>query len=306
MRRIKPASLIVFISLFLFRPQVLSGAESNKPEPATFIIADFNNGAMFSNLQTEMGTWEMNPEDEAQSIEASLDKSIKMGKSGYSLKIDYNVGSPKNAVNGFWMQMRFFDASPYDHFEFYVKGDKDKGSTGVFKIEFKKLNRNPDGEEETVRGSFIVKGVTGEWRKISIPLNVMNGITDWKQMGEFVITFEKRRVDSLKGTLYFDDLAFVKTGSPGPSISDPVEHKAKKTKTALPPAEFAKFLIKRLKGFPSKVFLDKTFPKDDRAMLMEIAKDTWNYFDMFVDKNYQLPIDNVEFAADGTVSGGTK
>ena len=306
MNRIKPALPIVFISLFLFSAQAVSGTETKKSEPAAFTIADFNNGAMSNNLQAEMGTWETDPEDESQGIEASLDRSIKMGRPGCSLRLDYNVGSPKNAVNGFWMQLKYFDASPYDHFEFFVKGDVSKGFTTVFKIEFKKLRKGPDGEEETAKGSFIVKGVTGEWQKISVPLNVMNGITDWRELGEFVITFEKRRVDSPRGTLYFDDFAFVKTGSPGPSIGDAVEHGSRKTKTVLPPADFAKFLIRRLNGFPSKVFLKKPFPADDRAMLLEIALDTWNYFNMFVDRNYQLPIDNVEFAADGTVSKETK
>ena len=320
MDRIKPALLIFFISLFLFSSQVFCGPQSTvnsprstvhspqsiTPEPATFTVADFNSGAMSNNLQAEMGTWEMDPEDESQGIDASLDKDIKMGNSGYSLRLDYNVGSPKNAVNGFWMQLKFFDASPYDHFEFYVKGDGNKGYTKIFKIEFKKLQKDSDGEEETVKGSFIVKGVTGEWQKISVPLNVMNGITDWNRMGEFVITFEKRRVDSPKGALYFDDFAFVKTSFPGPSIRDAVKHKVKKTKEDLAPTDFAKFLIRRLNGFPSKVFLKKSFSTDDKAMLTEIAKDTWNYFDMFVDKNYQLPIDNVEFAAGGTVSKETK
>jgi hypothetical protein len=306
MNRLETSSLIVFISLFLFNPQALSATEPSKPKPASFTVADFNNDAMTNNLRAEMGTWEISPDDESQGIEASLDRNVKMGKSGYSLKLDYKVDSVKNAMNGFWMQLKFFDASTYDHFEFYVKGDKAKGHTNIFKIEFKKLQKGADGEEETAKGSFIVKGVTDEWQKISIPLNVMNGITDWSNMGEFVITFEKRRVDKPKGTLYFDDFVFVKTGSPGPSINDTVEHKLKKTKTNLAPAEFAKFLIKRLKGFPSKVFVKKTFSSDDKAMLTEIAKDTWNYFDMFVDKSNQLPIDNVEFGADGTVSKETK
>ncbi len=320
MNRIKSALLIVIISLFIFSPQAISetqvhpvrhaavihGSQKASPEPTAFTIADFNNGAMTNNLQAEMGTWEMDPEDKSQSIEASLDRNIKLGKSGYSLKLDYNIDSPKNAVNGFWMQLKYFDASPYDHFEFYVKGDKIKGCTEIFKIEFKKLQKRPDGVEETAKGSFIIKGVTGEWQKMSVPLNVMNGITDWSKMGEFVITFEKRRVDSPKGTLYFDDFAFVKTGVPGPSISDTVEHKAKKTNGDLPPEEFAKFLIKRLNGFPSKVFLKKSFPANDKAMLLEIAKDTWKYFDMFVDKNYQLPLDNVEFGDLKTISKDTK
>ncbi len=316
MNRIKHASLIVFISLFFFSHQAFSEKQtpdsklqtpnSQLPTPSFFTIADFNNGDMLNNLQAEMGTWETDPEDTSQGIEASLDRNIKMGRSGHSLKLDYNVGSKKNAVNGFWMQLKFFDASPYDHFEFYVKGDKRKGCTNIFKLEFKKLQKDLDGLEETTKGSFIVKGITDEWQKISIPLNVMNGITDWSQMGELVITFEKRRVDNPKGTLYFDDFTFVKTGAPGPSIRDAVEHRSKKTKTDLSALEFAKFLIKRLNGFPSKVFLKKSLPVDDKAMLLEIAKDTWKYFDMFVDKNYHLPIDNVEFGPSGTVSKETK
>ncbi|MDO8536010.1 MAG: glucoamylase family protein [Candidatus Omnitrophota bacterium] len=317
MNRVKSALLIVFISLFFFSPRASSSSQtpssnpktpnSQLPTPVSFTIADFDSGSIErNNLQAEMGTWEVDPEDESQGIEASLDKKIKMGAAGYSLKLDYNVSSKKNAVNGFWMQLKDFNASGYDHFVFFVKGDRVNGCTNIFKIEFKKMQKDADGEEETVKGSFIVKGVTGEWQKISIPLNVMNGITDWSDMREFVITFEKRRVDSPKGTLYFDDFAFVKTGSPGPSIRDTVEHKSKKTRTDLPPAEFAKFLIKRLNGFPSKVFLKKSFPADDKKMLLEIAKDTWKYFDMFVDKSYHLPIDNVEFGLDAAISKETR
>ena len=299
---------IVFLSLFLFSSQVFSETRPMVPStPKIFTIADFDSGAMVNNLQAEMGTWEMNPEDEAQGIEASLDRNIKKGSRGYSLKLEYNVNSPKNAVNGFWMQLKYFDASPYDHFEFYVKGgDANKGFTTVFKIEFKKLQKDTEGVDETAKGSFIVKGITGQWQKISIPLNVMNGITDWRQMRELVITFEKRRVDKSKGVVYFDDMMFVKTGDPGPSIRDTVEHKSKKTKTDLPPAEFAKFLVKRLNGFPSKVFVKKSFPEDDTAMLLEMARDTWKYFDIFVDKKYQLPIDNVEFGESAPLAKETR
>jgi hypothetical protein len=151
-----------------------------------------------------------------------------------------------------------------------------------------------------------VNGVTDEWQKISIPLNVMNAILDWRDIREFVITFEKKRVDKRRGTLYFDDLAFVRTGSPGPKITDPVPHKRKKTDAALNTEAFARFLISRLKGFPTKVFIKKAFPKDDRAFLMEIAKDTWRCFDQLVDKEYALPIDNIEFGEKGVVTNETR
>lgn len=259
-----------------------------------------------SNLDTEIGTWELNPEDNAQGITIAPDKDIRPGGKGYSLKIEYNLNSPQNAVNGIWMPLRSFDASPYDHFEFQVKGDPEKGFTGIFKIEFKKFVKDPEGREETARGSYIVRGVTGKWQKVSIPLNLMSGIAGWKDMFEFVITFEKKRAGPLKGTLYFDDFVFVKTGSPGPSIHDEVPHKKKKTKEDITPEEFARFLAKRLNGFPSGVFLKKKFPRDDRAMLLEMAADTWKYFDKLVDREHQLPIDNVEFGESGVFTRDTR
>lgn len=313
MTRLKSLAVIIFLFLFLLSPSSCSkksakSAQPGKAEnklPVTAAIADFNIGTMTDNLQGDCGTWETNPEDKSQGISASLDKVIKRGDSGYSLKLDYNVNSPQDAVNGFWMQMRSFDASPYDHLEFWVKGDPEKGHTTIFKIEFKKYQKDEEGHDEAIKGSFIVKGVTDKWQKVSVPLNVMNGITDWKDITEFVITFEKRRVDNPAGTLHFDDFEFVKTGSPGPSITDIVERKKEKTEKRLSNKEFAAFLISRLNGFPSDVFSKKRFPSDDRSLLREMARDTWNYFDNLVDKEHQLPIDNVAFSEKGTVSDDT-
>jgi hypothetical protein len=187
-----------------------------------------------------------------------------------------------------------------------VKADEKKGATGIFKIEFKKAQKDPEGRDETIKATYVVKGVTGEWQKVSIPLNVMNGIMDWSGLREFVIAFEKRRVDKPEGTLYIDDIAFVKTGKPGPSIRDIVPHRKQKTAASLSREEFAKFLIARLYGFPKEVFVKKSFPKDDREFLLEIARDTWKYFDNITDKEYGLPLDRIQFGENATVSWGTR
>ncbi len=306
MDRFKLAFFIILLSLFSFTSSLCYSEGQKSQKSTSFTLADFNKGEMVNNLNAEIGTWEIDPEDKTQGITASLDKDIKFPDSGYSLKVEYNVNSARNAVNGLWMPLKSFDASLYDHFEFQVKGDAKKGFTTVFKVEFKKFEKDSEGREETIKGSYIVKGVTDRWQKVSIPLNLMNGILDWKDIMEFVITFEKRRVDNAHGVLYFDDFTFLKTGNPGPSIRDTVEHKKKKTDKELAPEEFARFLVKRLNNFPSAVFLKKKFPQDDKAMLFEMAQDTWKYFDSLVDKKYQLPIDNVEFSESGVFTEDTR
>jgi len=68
---------------------------------------------------------------------------------------------------------------------------------------------------------------------------------------------------------------------------------------------YAKFLIKRLGGFPEKVWVKKEFPIDDKKFLMAIAKDTWGYFDNIVDTEYGLPLDNVRLGDEKPVSKKT-
>lgn len=303
---LKKSGLIAFAVLLVLLLCETSAFTESQNRQSYSMIADFNKGAILSNLQTEIGTWEMNPDDKMQGIKLTLDKNIRLSTSGYSLRSEYNVGSPLEASNGFWIHLKSFDASPYDHFEFRVKGDALKGFTTTFKVEFKKIVRDAEGHEETIKGSYVVKGVGPEWQKILIPLNVMNGILNWQDLQEFVVTFEKRRADKPAGVLYFDDFAFVRTGNPGPRITDVVRHKKTKTPGPLGPAEFARFLISRLNGFPSSAFAKKNFPTDDRAFLREIAKDTWNYFDKLVDKEYQLPLDNISFAENSTIGASTR
>jgi len=270
-----------------------------------FTIDDFDSGSPKNNLKGESGTWQNDPSDEEQSIKANFDTNVKVRDKGASLKLEYDVDSPKNAVNGYWTQLGSFDASKYDHLELWVKGDEEKGYPASFKVEFKKYRKNEKGFTETIIGSYVVSGLTGAWQKFSVPLNIMNGILDWRDIEEFVITFEKRRLNKKIGAMFIDDLKLVHTGKPGPKVTDPVPHKKRKTDKQVTRKEFAEFLIRRLYNFPKKVFVKKEFPKETRAFLMELAKDLWRYFDGVIDKEYNLPLDYIEFSENGVLSDNT-
>jgi len=288
------------VALFIFTTPI-SAAESVK----NAVIADFNKEGLINNVGGNSGTWEINPDDPDQSCKASVDFTNSRKKGQGCLKLEYDVDSPKLTVNGFWTQLSDFNAIKFDHFEFYVKGDKEKGHTSKFKIELKRSAKTDiSGTGEGAKSTFIVTGVTDQWQKISIPLNRLVGIRDWSGLSELVISFESRRVDKKNGIIYIDDVGFAKTGNSGPSIRDHIPRIAK-TKTHMSGKKYAEFLIKRLNDFPKKVWVKKKFPNDKGQFLAALARDIWGYFDNIVDAEYGLPLDNIRLGDKSVVSDKT-
>lgn len=273
------------------------------------LIADFeaDGPKIMNNLGAESGDWNMNLADINNSYTDPkvIPMTGKDGKTSKVLSLAYSVESDLPAQNGFWTKLAGFDASSYDHLEFEIKGDAQAGFTEKFRLELKKCV-DPKCVEK-VSGSVIVP-VTGEWRTVSIPLNVMTGLIDfadpqawktprasYKPLDEFVIIFSDGFVTKKTGKLYLDNIRFVKTGEPGPSAVDFPPRTVEKTSAKLEPLEFERLLVSRLQGFPSVLSVKKDFPKDDKAFLKELAKDTWEFFDKILDKENALPLDTVLF-----------
>jgi len=165
-------------------------------------IHDFDRGAKPNRVGGDFGSWDKDPADFTQACMESFDSSVKHGNSGYSLRLDYDVDSPNPAYNGFWSKLEGLNASGYSKLVLWVKGDSDKGFTKVFKLELK----NDKGEV----GSYYITNVTKDWTKIEIPLEEMAGLTDLSSLSEFVIVFEDRIATVKEGTIYIDDIYFVK------------------------------------------------------------------------------------------------
>ena len=314
---------LVFLALFLFvsplwaERQVkmynvsadggLALKETQKPSKITdqeAVIDDFEDDEPKNYMEGENGTWNLTPDDEEVSV--SNETVFAQGVGGSkALKITYDVDSKEVAKVGYWTKLREFDATGYDHLSFDVRGDSQVGFTNVFLIELKKY-KNAERIDK-IKGTYIIHNVTPEWQTVQIPLNMFTGLFDqtnpdiWKNpmlarknLDELVVNLESRRVSAKTGVLYFDNFKFIKTGKPGQHIIDQPERKGMKTPTKLEGVEFAKFLIKRLCGYPSKVVVQKEFPKDDRKFLMELAKDTWKFFDQIVDGEHHLPLDTIQ------------
>jgi hypothetical protein len=182
-----------------------------------------------------------------------------------------------------------------------VKGDKSAGFDPSFKIEFKKPR--PGSELEILKGSHVITGITADWRRVRVPLNLLNGLTDWRGLDEFVIGFHSHRSTVDSGAYWIDDIALVRTGDSGPHIWDRVLAPKKKAWEAEHGGEAAAIaaIQKRLIGWPANLLVDtKAFPKDDREFLLRIARDTWKGIDCLTDREHGLPLDTVRFGKNST------
>ena len=298
---------------FAFAAEEAAVADAGS-EPKVLMVHDFNGEDLVNNMGGASGAWNMDPTDinNVWCDEDLMEMPGKDGSNGQVLKLDYSVDSDHPAQNGFWTKLQSFNAEDYDHLEFEIKGDSEKGFTSKMKLELKKCKTVPckgNVSDEVIKGSAEVP-VTAEWETISIPLNRITGIMDftnpkvWENpsiaregLDELVFVFQDRYVTRKSGAVYVDNIRFVKTGHPGPTAVDFPPRRIEKTPTRLEGLEFQKFLMGRLGGFPSKAVVKKPMPEDPKEFLMEIARDTWLFFDKIVDKEHGLPLDTIQIAS---------
>jgi hypothetical protein len=163
------------------------------------VVDDFDSGRKPNRLGGDFGSWNKDPDDPTQYCRNGFDKANAFGKVGYSLRLDYDVDSPNAAYNGFWSKLQNLDLRPYKQLSFYIKGDASKGYPEQVKVELK-------SERET--GRYLVKGITEQWQKVSIPLKDFTGLSDTTKMTEFVLVFDDVSAVRKTGTVYIDDIAF--------------------------------------------------------------------------------------------------
>lgn len=170
---------------------------------ATLIIADFDSGDKPNNIKGDFGTWNKDESDPTQSCKINFNNEVMHNAKGFSLEINYDVDSPNPAFNGFWMNLENKNISQYDKLTFWIKGDIKAGFSQRIKLELK----NSKGEI----GSYTFTNISKDWQEVSIPLKQFASLSDLTSMREFVIVFDDITcAGNKKGTIYIDDIAFVK------------------------------------------------------------------------------------------------
>lgn len=285
-------------------------ASAESPEIVTEMVADFEGEGLVNNRGGASGDWNLNPADVNNSYTDATVVTLPGpdGKESRTLQLTYSVDSDLPASNGFWTKLMDIDGRQFDHLEFDIKGDTQRGFTEKFRIEVKKCL--DDSCRETIQGSFVVP-VTGGWKTVSVPLNKLTGLIDfadpeswtdptksYEGLDELIIIFNDIFVTKKTGRIYLDNIRFVRTGDPGPSAVDQPARSTKKTDLHYESPEYQRFLISQLRGFPKTVSVRKEFPKDDKAFLTEVARDTWKYFDEVIDARNSLPLDNIRLGTE--------
>ena len=164
------------------------------------VIADFDTGDKPNNLGGDFGAGDKDPNDETQGCQMSFAEDDAMGdKTGYSLRLDYDVDSPNPAYNGFWMKLSGTDATPYNTLNFFVRGDAEAGYTKRIKLELKDKSNKPS--------AYIVSGISEKWQKISIPLNKFRRVEDWKSLNELIFVFDDINSNPKAGSVFIDHVS---------------------------------------------------------------------------------------------------
>lgn len=177
-----------------------TGGASSKTAGDVLMIADFDSGKGPNNLGGNYGTWDKDPNDDTQGYKSEF-YSPGYDSAGKCLKLAYDVDSPNSAYGGFWMKLEGLDARSYRKFSFWVKGDAKESFTTRVKIELK---------NDTETSAYYLSNISDVWDVVEIPLSSFNRISDWSKMKEFVVVFEDAKVTQKTGTIYIDDISFVK------------------------------------------------------------------------------------------------
>ncbi len=163
------------------------------------LIADFNHSGHQTNTGHPFGAWDSDPGDPTQYCRVRLVENERIGQTGFSLMLEYDVDSPNPAYNGFWMKLPQVRLRRYGALSFDIKGDRAKGYTHRLVLELK-------GNSQVAR--YTLGGISDEWQRVRLPLWDFENVESVREASEFVIVLEDQDVTQRVGTLYLENIRF--------------------------------------------------------------------------------------------------
>ncbi len=176
-----------------------AGATGTGHRSIEIVVADFDRPGFVNKFGEAFGAWDRDPRDPTQCCRIQLVDQPRIGDTGYSLRVDYDVDSPNPAYNGLWMKLPALALDELQNLRVAIRGDSTRGYTRRVKLELK------DGRHSAV---YVLDGIGPSWIRMRIPLQAFGDIERLHTVKELVIVFDDRTVTQPTGTLYLDEIVF--------------------------------------------------------------------------------------------------
>lgn len=127
-----------------------------------------------------------------------------LNESTYSLYIQWDT-TKKGAYGGYWSDLKHLNLEDFNYLSFYVKGSH---GGEIFKVGLR-------GKSDAVYefkiniNEILIRGVTTEWQKVTIPLKRFKSVNDWHDVNVISINFENT-FNSKEGSIILDEFVFGK------------------------------------------------------------------------------------------------
>ncbi len=181
-------------------PQPVAEAAATVPAPAagSSLVADFGVMEKKNLLGGDFGSWASAAPDPVGVCRESL-VAGEGPDASQAWRIDYDI-SQEGSYSGIWMRLKDLDATSRTALSFDVRG---AGAFSPMMIVELKAN----GGQRISR--HILSGVTGSWKRVSIPLSSFAGLGELKPLYELTLVFDATVCGTnLKGSYLMDNIAF--------------------------------------------------------------------------------------------------
>lgn len=168
---------------------------SSDPGDASFLLEDFDKYASGGVLDSGWGSL-LQPSSTGQ-VKPSISRDEQRGN---TLRVTYAL--PNNGdFAGIYRKLSEFDLSRFKSVSFWIKADKQHSVVWV-------AIKDQSGKESKVLvGSFLEKGITREWQKVSIPLRAFADVRDLARL--YTLTFMFIASESGEsGAIAIDEIRF--------------------------------------------------------------------------------------------------
>ncbi|MFH0948649.1 MAG: glucoamylase family protein [Elusimicrobiota bacterium] len=216
------------------------------------VIDDFESQHNTNLVGGLAGSWEKDPNNKNEYCRAEFVEDIVDSKRSAVLKLEFKVGP--QGYNGYYTKLNGADLRAYKKLEFYLKSSSPPPST--IKLELK-------NHLDQV-GNYLLTDIATSWKKISIPIEKFEGITDFSKITEFTIVFESWQPGNVLGEIYLDDIYF----------SSPEEEYWILIKKAQQDSERRKSQLQNIVQLPDEEFLELISKKSFEYFLNETSRIT--------------------------------